>query len=315
MNMHIGNMHIGFRSGASALAVVMALAAPAAQASFVVAPGYDLLATWPGTFFNTPPSLGGVAIPFTGAPDLIRNNQCDPGEWDFGNGEGCQDIGSTSAIIQRLDAADSGGAPGTAPRIDIEFVALGLRSENRLTIPSLNVFDEFLEIVLAGDDGSWADITFKNHDGGTFDTELNFRIDVSTSGGTQLLQNYGCGNPSGFCTLEQELSFWGRERPPQPVGVEPIPQIVGVNYLLNGQNTEEDFWSSTGPYADHLPPVSGGCSGSSDPNDWPTVHDGDHRHCTRSAPPPIPVPAGLPLLATGAAVFGLVAARRRRASA
>src|SRR5688572_2677905 len=80
-----------------------------AQADYIVLEGYDLFQSTRKTTF------GGVN--FQGVP---------LGSFDFGSGP--EKTWSTDTIMQRKQAADTGGSPGTAPPIDIEFVALQLRS-------------------------------------------------------------------------------------------------------------------------------------------------------------------------------------------
>lgn len=267
----IKQIHLGV--GAMALAVSVTLA-PASHASFVVAPGFDLLETvTDGTFF--------AGVNWEGIPENVGDDLC--GERQFNFGAGCEPTGNTDSIIQRLEEASVGGDGETAT-IDIELVALSLRSVEPINI--LGQGDEYvhariLKDLVSGDYlfgssfGSTMSITFDNMLGGTFTSVLNLIVDL-------IGESSGAMGEAEF-VLGQDNALWDRE---PHEGAVIIPRI---NRFLNGQNSDDDFWSKG--RADH-------CDG---PN-----------KCHSTDPATIPVPASLPLMAGALALVGAIAAKRRR---
>lgn len=203
-----------------------------ASADFVVAPGYDLLETGPGTFFEFPP---GTPIPFVGVP-LIT--------FDFGGMGGVQGTGTADTIVRRLGAADSGGAPGAAPPIMIELVALQLRTSDSSLFVTLQSNRGAGDPPPGPPSNGTMTITFTDMVSGTFASSLNVNYDVR-SGAVD-----GMIIASGTKTFMSSGTPW--DRLPSQGEVE----IPGVNTLLKGDGTrDQDFWTvpfiETAPDAEH----------------------------------------------------------------
>jgi hypothetical protein len=195
------------------------------QADFIVAPGWDLLDTLPGTNF--------LGIPFTGV---------DLGSFNFGGPIGVKGTGNTDTIVQRLAAANTEPGPGT-DTIPIELVALQLVSVNPI---DLGAGPDFHYVTLQSARGGPAstgsmDITFNNPNGGIFDSLINvfFDIRMGSLNGPIILSNN--------LPLTSDDVPWGRIAPPGAV------TIPGVNLLLKGNGTpDQDFWP-IGPFDEGHP--------------------------------------------------------------
>ncbi len=181
------------------------------QADFIVAPGWDLLDTLPGTQF--------MGNPFTGV---------DLGSFDFGAPIGVKGTGNADTIVQRLAEANTEPGPGTAG-IPIELVALQLVSVNPIDPgPGLDFYYVTLQSARGGpaSTGSMA-ITFNDPNGGTFDSFFNVFFDFRK------------GALNGPIILSNNLNLtaddvpWGRIAPPGAV------TIAEVNHLLKGNGTPD----------------------------------------------------------------------------
>jgi hypothetical protein len=199
------------------LIVVLLLAPSDGRAGLIVAPGWDLFASGPGTTFN--------GQPFTGVP---------LGSFDFGVA-GVHTVGNADTIVQRMSSAS---VPGPVPPSDaaapiaIEMVALQLVSVNPI---DLGVGLGFYYITLQSARGGPATegemtITFDSEDGGTFDSFFDVFFDIRF------------GDLNGPIVFSDNLLLtsanvaWGRIPPISVV------EIDGVNRFLNGVNRDDDFW-------------------------------------------------------------------------
>src|SRR5688572_4266296 len=188
--------------------MVFLVAPGPAFAASVVLPGYDLFETVPGTAF--------MGVPFEGVP---------LGTYDFGSGPLA--VGSTDTIVQRL-------APATAPTtsIPIELVALQLKS----SVPAdfglgLDFYYVTLQSARGGPDspGSMTiDFGPEGNPHGTFDSFFDVFFDIRL------------GALDGPIALSESLRISSSDtpwnHPPQGLTID------GINYLLNGQNGDNDFF-------------------------------------------------------------------------
>jgi|GEM_PF-3950641 len=273
--------------------VASALMSGPVQAA-VVAPGFDLLETAVGTSFDFDAhpdfamfNLGVQA--FTGNVGRIGAGVCPYAQFDFGMG--CQGgLGTTSAIIQRLEQADS-----PSETIDIQLVALSLQSVNPIDIGAgaeillANLVKDVTNdtFVTGNDDGSDMTIDFNMAgDGGTFTSVLRFDFVVT-------------GSVSGISVAVNDVVFgqgavdWGR------TPLSTMPLLPGKNFELAGAgDPSADFFPITGT--------------KDDPCIVPTPHLAmGHGHYTCGA---VSAPSVSGMMASGAvglaAVYGV--ARRRR---
>lgn len=180
-----------------------------AQAIPMVLPGFDLLETRDGTQF--------LGFDFEGVPLP---------DFDFGSGP--EDVGDTDTIVQRKDPANSSGAhPDTAPTIDIEMVALQLRSVDPI---NLGAGLDIHYVTLAGPSLGTMDITFDTSNSGTFDSTLDLNFDIRI------------GALNGPIILTQTLSLSSTNTPWSRIPPAGAVQIPGVNHELNGTDPSGDFW-------------------------------------------------------------------------
>jgi hypothetical protein len=224
----------------AAVGVVLGLAlSSTASAGPLVLPGWDLLETVPGTFFN----FGFGPIPFNGVP---------LGSYDFGGAIGVQGTGTADTIVHRFDTAD---APSET--IDAELVALQL-----VTVAPVDFGAglDFHYVTLQSARGGPASVGTLTIDfgpepagppppqpiHGTFDSFFDVFFDIRMG---------GLGGPIVFSGLEPIFSFdtpWSHYPPPGAL------EITGVNRFLNGTTRENDFWpvgviqECNGPNGCHL---------------------------------------------------------------
>jgi len=186
--------------------------------SVSVAPGYDLFETIPDA--SNFPGLGGLmGVPL--------------GTFDFGGAIGNQNVGTTDTIIQRLQAATVTAPPYpvTAPTIGLFVAALQLETTQLVDYKGNGLDNYFVTLSPNAPSIGLMDITFASALGGTFASTLSLNLDIhkGSLNGTVvdslpniLLTNTGAG--------------WGRIPPPGAVVID------GVNHLLNGVDTSQDFW-------------------------------------------------------------------------
>jgi hypothetical protein len=178
---------------------------------FTVSEGYDLFETESGET-----DLLGIA--FEGVPLNL---------FDFGL-SGLKDTGRTDTIVKRIGPANA-PAPGPAAPIDIELVALQLKSVDPVDLGA-GLDYHFATLDLSTPSLGEMTITFDDADGGLFDSILSVHFDLRIGA----LDGPIISNDT--LDLSTNGVPWSRTRPPNAV---PIP---GVNDFLNGANTDDDFW-------------------------------------------------------------------------
>jgi MYXO-CTERM domain-containing protein len=201
----------------------------ASQAQFVVDPGFDLWTTDPGQtnfFFNGTPFPPGPPVAFQGVP---------LGTFDFGGAVGVQNVGNTDTIVQRLAPAVAGG-PGQTASIDIELVALQLRSVAPITVgPDTDFY--YITLNQSQPALSRMDVMFNDANGGNFD----FGIDTV---GIDIRK----GAIDGPILFSDDRLVFNMD--PIPWLRDPILssiQIEGVNKHLKGDMTpDHDIWAVSG---------------------------------------------------------------------
>lgn len=174
--------------------------------------GFDTFHTTPGTNF--------LGVSFEGV-ELIN--------FDFGGTTGVAGVGNADTIVQRLDPAIVPGTPNTAPTIDIELVALQLRSTTPVDF-GLGIDHYYMTLDPFNSSIGQMDITFLNPLGGLFDVFINLDFDIrkgSLNGAIAL---------SGILQIESFNTPWGRIFPPDAVLID------GINDNLNGVDNSSDFW-------------------------------------------------------------------------
>ncbi len=217
-----------YRSGRSvglSVAILSSYLLPVgeSQASVIVNPGWDLFVTDSAT--NT---FAGFA--FEGVP-------LDP--FDFGGSIGVQNVGATDTIVQRLDQAVG---PGLSTTIDIELVALQLRSVAPIDLgmgtgiyyATLNPDNPSLGTMDISFDANHGDPDPELHTG-TFNSRLDVRFDIR-------FETLDGEIVPGFENMGLDLislnDCWDHTWDPIPG----VPLINGVNHELNGTDISTDFW-------------------------------------------------------------------------
>ncbi len=186
----------------------------------IVAAGYDLFQTQPGTEF--------LGAPLEGVP---------LGTYNFGGTIGVQNVGDTDTIIQRLNSATDPSAPlalgGTAANVSLQMDALDLVTAAPTTFNGsapLGIYYITLD-PNAASLGTMV-ITFLPGDaGGTFSSTLDVNFDIHA------------GSLTGTVVGMQSLTLSSTDTPwvhtPPPPGAV---VINGVNNMLDGSDTNQDFW-------------------------------------------------------------------------
>lgn len=186
-------------------------------ASLTVHSGWDLLFTVPTTQFQ---GQNYVGVPYS--------------TFNFGGTIGTQNVGLTDTIMYRPQNATVSNV-GDTTSTPIQLVGLQLQSENPF-LPG----GQYAYITLqSGIPSTGAmDITFgpEGDPHGTFDSFFDVFFDVhygSLDG--PIIQS----GDTAMSSASWGPVWWAHDAPPN---VE-VPLIEGVDYLLNGTDTTEDFWS------------------------------------------------------------------------
>lgn len=212
----------------SCVSLVVLFCPSQSLASLTVHSGWDLLVTLPSTQFQGQNYAG---VPYS--------------TFNFGGTIGTQNVGITDTIMYRTQNATVSSV-GDTITVPIQLVGLQLRSENPF-LPG----DQYAYITLQtgiSSTGSLS-ITFgpEGDPHGTFTSSFDVFFDVhygSLDG--PIIQSGDKVLSTSITTPPQEL-FWAHD-PSSKVGV---PLIAGVDYLLDGTDTLEDFWSI------NVDPISG----------------------------------------------------------
>jgi hypothetical protein len=197
----------------------------------------DVLPGW--VLFNTLPTSTFDGVNWQGVP---------LGTFNFGS-HGSQSVGAIDTIIQIQDPITSSGP--------IEVVGVQLRTVNQVSLGGGPL--GYYYITLNTYQPSSGTLTIDSFPTlstpGFFDTSFSVYFDV----------RYGSLN-GPIVALDQTLSLsvtsqpWERNAPP---GVLELP---GINYLLNGTDTSDDFWPGVGPDGARVLPFV-------DPSDPEKEHD------------------------------------------
>jgi len=191
-----------------------------AQGSLTVNAGYDLFTTVTGTDFPGLGPLVGVQL----------------GTFDFGSGS--MFVGNADTIVHRLDDVTV-AAVGDTGTTRLEMLALQLETAAPVDFAGNGLDNYFVTLQSArggpATTGSM-DITFLSTQGGTFSSFFDVFFDIRK------------GSLNGTIVLSDELTplanqgaDWGRVPPPGAI------LINGVNYLLDGTDTDKDFWPGVPP--------------------------------------------------------------------
>jgi len=216
-----------FSTFGAASALLLGLALPLTCLAQQVNAGYDLFQTdASSTQFPGLGNLMGVPL----------------GTFDFGSGN--VRTGDADTIIQRMGAA-AAGVGGTAS-VNIQMAALQLETTAPVSFMGSPVENFFVTLDPSQASTGAMNITFASANGGTFTSSLDLFFDIRAGslngpiiGGVQnvMLQNSG--------------EAWSTTAPPGAV------LINGVDNLLNGVDTANDFWPgnnfSQGPPTGGLP--------------------------------------------------------------
>jgi len=247
----------------------------AASASSI-APGFDI--------FTTPNGTASIAVPGVGAV-VLNSNPIDSQLWN------------TDTIVQRKQGIDFDPHPGGSGTIEIELVALSLRSAAPVDIGG-SFFDVFVTIdalglptipqpdVLTPSIGTMT-INHEFDNGGTFTAEFpSVAVNV-------ILQQVG--NPSNMFSLVVEDSLTTAV----PALWSHFPPGFALPPGAAAFFDDDDWHGNFIPGAD---PLTGQAS--------PVVHDGPHPEVVA----PTPEPSTLLLLGSSLVMVALLSRRKRLAS-
>lgn len=180
----------------------------------------DVLPGW--VLFNTLPAstFGGVNWQGVGL-----------GTFDFGT-HGSQSVGAIDTIIQIQNAITATGVPSP-----IQVAGVQLRTVNQVSLGGGPL--GYYYITLNTSQSSSGTLTIDSFPtlstAGSFDTSFNVYFDV----------RYG-SLAGPIVLLDQTLNLsvtgqpWARNAPPE------VLELPGINYLLNGTDTSDDFWPGVG---------------------------------------------------------------------
>jgi hypothetical protein len=268
---------------------VVALARPPATRAdlLTVAQGYDLLSTASGTSF---PGLG----------DLVGVRL---GTYDFGGGP--VNVGTTDTIIHRTADASVSAVGQTAMNVPFTVAALQMETAAPVNFNGVGMDNYFitLQSVHGGPASTGtANITFLSTGGGYFTSTFDVAFDIrkgSLNGLIVASETLPLTNTNGV--------YW--EHDPPPLGAVLISRI---NHLLDGRNTNEDFWPVAPVPPGIIPnaPPGGGPGGF---GAFATFADDElQRHVVRNATMSPEPSTCLLVLQGGLAVTAFVGWRRRR---
>ncbi len=187
-----------------------------------VSPGWDLFETTPSTV------IGGMH--WEGVP---------LGSFDFGGSIGVENTGKIDTILERKALAAVLGSPETAVAIDIELVALQLKSVDPIDLGAGLDF-HYITLDPSNPATGQMTITFDNPNSGTFDSfiDLDYDIHIGAIDGPVI--------SSDTTRLTATGVPWDHTAPPRALLID------GVNRLLNGIDESTDFWPSAPFIAEDL---------------------------------------------------------------
>jgi hypothetical protein len=135
--------------------------------------------------------------------------------YNFGGSIGMQNVGETDTIIQRL------GTSGNGQTVDLQMDSLNLKSTTPV-LPGVFLFASL-------DPGETSSGSITINANGTYVSALSVNFDIHA----------GAANGPVVETTTLDLDGSGVWTHAAPAGAISIP---GVNYKLDGQDTDEDFW-------------------------------------------------------------------------
>jgi hypothetical protein len=228
--LNIGSLSMSNRSslrlllwGLAAGLATLAPSAALAGSTLTVATGYDLFQTDQSSYFNFGGAIGTQALEGVAL-----------GTYNFGGSIGVQNVGLTDTIIQR-NSAVTVAALGDSGTTGLTVDALQLR-----TVNAVDSNGDYLFVTLATGSqptDSSMTIAFATTNGGTFTSFLDMNL--------KILLGKTLASATLVETTELTLSNSGDtwiHTPPPPGSVV----INGVNYMLDGADTNEDFFPGVG---------------------------------------------------------------------
>ncbi len=185
-----------------------------------VAQGYDLIHTQDGTNIKGLDDL--MVVPL--------------GTYNFGGAIGNQKVPGIDVIVQRLQDATvtAPGAisyPVTAKTINLAVVALQLETVKMTNFNGNGLDNYFVTLSPKAASTGTMDITFASAAGGTFTSTLDLNLDVHKGS-----LNGKVVDSFTNVVIKGGPTNWGRTAPPGAV------TIKGVNLMLDGKDTDQDFW-------------------------------------------------------------------------
>jgi hypothetical protein len=200
---------------ASVAVLLATLASPRpTQGVEIIHSGWDLFWTDPGTtLFN--------GVPFQGVPLWY---------YDFQDGNGPRWVGETDTILHRPGVSNTAGFGNPNPWPGVEMVAWQLRS----VIPvNMGYGPGYYYLTLSNNAAaqvSASSVIFSNANNGSFTDTLDVNFQLGYGSLTNVVAY-------DWCRMENSFDTWDRD-----AGTNAALRIAGINYLLNGIDTTEDFW-------------------------------------------------------------------------
>ena len=254
----------------AAASLLTGLCLPTSSRADDVLPGWDLFTTDPATSFD---GLNWVGVPLstpTGGPDTFDFTQSS------GGSIGILNVGSTDTIMQRLGPWNS-TTPGNPP-ISLQMDALQFVSTTPMFGPGVYGY-------ITLDPGYTSGGTVTINSDGTYSTSFNVYFDIHEGSLT---------GPMYSTVQDLALTGSGDWQHDWPPGALTIPR---VNYLLNGTDTNEDFWPVTAGGQDG--PFTESASSFSESHVFYDTY-------------PVPEPSGLALLSLGVLCLAIKTRRGRK---
>jgi hypothetical protein len=205
------------RRAALSFLIFIFLLAASAGADSTVSPGWDLFESQSGTTFTGLGDLKGVPLM----------------NFNFGGVIGNQQVGPTDTIIQRTGTAIATMDNQTVS-VAIQFVALQLETAAPVNFMGNGADNYFVTLTPNQQDTGTLGITFNSASipaaGGTFTSSITLNADIHKGALN------GAAVDSVSLMLSSGVTPWSRTPPPGSV------TIPGVNQLLDGADTNQDFW-------------------------------------------------------------------------
>ena len=225
---------------AASLLAVFCLPTPSRADDGTVLPGWDLFQTVASiTYDNSPPlylgNLQGVPLnQFDFATVAASSGSPSP----YLGPSGYVSVGLTDTIVQRMQTVTP-GTPGNVTAQDttsLTVEALQLQSVN--PIPALG--DQYAFVVLDPNIAFPSTGSMSIFNNGTYQSTLNVYFDIyAGSSLAEALTTTPVATDQELMFTSAAPAYWSDTA---PGGANPAFLIAGVNYLLDGSDTSEDFW-------------------------------------------------------------------------